>query len=113
MSEVTRAGWFDNARNQAVTEQIVKEDRYRNAAMATDFAAELAELEAEEKAKEEAIAAELARTRRPGKVGGSDASASGSAGDGDVDPATLTQWQRDNAMANEIGRSLWLKGYAR
>ena len=44
MSEVTRAGWFDNARNQAVTEQIVKEDRYRNAAMATDFAAELAEL---------------------------------------------------------------------
>ena len=35
MSEVTRAGWFDNARNQAVTEQIVKEDRYRNAAMAT------------------------------------------------------------------------------
>ena len=58
MSEVTRAGWFDNARNQAVTEQIVKEDRYRNAAMATDFAAELAELEAEEKAKEEAIAAE-------------------------------------------------------
>ena len=75
MSEVTRAGWFDNARNQAVTEQIVKEDRYRNAAMATDFAAELAELEAEEKAREEAIAAELARTRRPGKVGGSDASA--------------------------------------
>lgn len=116
MSEVTRAGWFDNARNQAVTEQIVKEDRYRNAAMATDLAAELAELEAEEKAREEAIAAELARTRRPGKAGGSehgDASASGSAGDGGVDPATLTQWQRDNAMANEIGRSLWKNGNAR
>ena len=116
MSEVTRAGWFDNARNQAVTEQIVKEDRYRNAAMATDCAAELAELEAEEKAREEAIAAELARTRRPGKAGGSehgDASASGSAGDGGVDPATLTQWQRDNAMANEIGRSLWKNGNAR
>jgi len=30
-----------------------------------------------------------------------------------VDPATLTQWQRDNAMANEIGRSLWKNGNAR
>ena len=84
--------------------------------MATDLAAELAELEAEEKAKEEATAAELARTRRPGEPGGSehgDASASASPGDGNMDPATLTQWQRDNAVANEIGRSLWKNGNAR
>ena len=86
MSEVTRAGWFDNARNQAVTEQIVKEDRYRNAAMATDFAAELAELEAEEEGERRGDRCGIGRTRRPGKVGGSDASASGSAGTGTWTP---------------------------
>jgi hypothetical protein len=123
MSEVTRAGWFDNARNQAVTEQIVKEDRYRNAAMAKDFAAELAELEAEERDREEAIEAELGKTKRPTRLGvGSEigskygvveSPAGSSYRGGGIDPSTLTQWQRDNALANEIGRSLWKNGNAR
>jgi|TARA_B110000977_G_scaffold1486_1_gene2114 hypothetical protein len=101
MSEVSRAGWFDNARNAAVTEQIVKEARYRDRAMETDFAVELAELEEEEQIEAERVSAELGRTKRPGVPG------SPKATQRTVDPATLTQWQQDNAMTNEIGRSLW------
>lgn len=106
MSEVTRTGWFDNARNQAVTEQIVKEARYRNAAMTNDFAAELAELEAEEEAERDRIELELGKTKRPGVVGGVVGGVPASPGPS-TDPTTLTMWQKDNAISNEIGRSLW------
>ena len=68
--------------------------------MRQDYAKELADLEREEaeaKAAAEAAAADATQEGEEEWVGGRET----------VDPSTLSQWERDNRMTNQIGANMW------
>ena len=73
--------------------------------MATDFAKELAELDALD--RERAASSASSGPTLPPPASGADAPVAA------PEPEPLTQWERDNRMANEIGRSIWKNGNAR
>ena len=70
--------------------------------MATDFAKELAELDALD--RERAASSASSGPTLPPPASGADAPVAA------PEPEPLTQWERDNRMANEIGRSIWKNG---
>ncbi|ACO62284.1 flagellar associated protein [Micromonas commoda] len=98
--DVARAAWFDSAVNQQKTELFNKEDKWAAVGMRQDYAKELADLEREEaeaKAAAEAAAADATQEGEEEWVGGRET----------VDPSTLSQWERDNRMTNQIGANMW------